>query len=120
MPQRKSTPNFIAMRSFFVYIVTNPKKTVLYTGMTNDLESRVIEHYLYRGKPNTFAGRYHCYQLIYYETHDTAVGAIEREKEIKDWNRSKKEELIDQENPSWTFLNDQITDWPPHPEVTGR
>ena len=108
------------MRSFFVYIVTNPKKTVLYTGMTNDLESRVIEHYLNRGKPNTFAGRYHCYQLIYYETHDTAVGAIEREKEIKDWNRSKKEELIDQENPSWTFLNDQITDWPPHPEVTGR
>ncbi|MEO0552115.1 MAG: hypothetical protein AAF149_02875 [Bacteroidota bacterium] len=45
--------------------------------MTNDLESRIIEHYLNRGKPNTFAGRYHCYQLIYYKAHDTAVGAIE-------------------------------------------
>ncbi|MEM9300106.1 MAG: GIY-YIG nuclease family protein, partial [Bacteroidota bacterium] len=76
----------------------------LYTGMTNDLESRIIEHYLNRGKPNTFAGRYHCYQLIYYKAHDTAVGAIEREKEIKDWSRVKKEELISQENPSWTFF----------------
>ncbi len=108
------------MRSYFVYIVTNPKKTVLYTGMTNDLEYRIIEHYRNRGDSKTFAGRYYCYGLIYFETHGTAVGAIEREKEIKDWNRSKKEALINPSNPNWNFLNDQITDWPPHPDVTHR
>jgi len=106
--------------SFFVYIVTNPSKKVLYTGITNDLEYRIIEHYLNRGKRKTFAGRYYCYQLIYYEIHHTAAGAIEREKEIKDWTRAKKEELINNKNPSWTFLNDQITDWPPHPDISKR
>ena len=116
----KEPANFITMKPFYVYIVTNPKKTVLYTGMTNDLEYRIIEHYRNRGKRKTFAGRYYCYQLIYYEAHDTAIGAIEREKEIKDWSREKKEELINQENPTWTFLNDQITDWPPHPDVSER
>ncbi len=108
------------MKSFFVYIVTNPKKKVLYTGMTNDLESRIIEHYLNRGLPKTFAGRYFCYNLIYFEEHHTAVGAIEREKEIKDWTRANKEALIATQNPDWHFLNSKITDWPPHPDVTAR
>ena len=88
------------MKSFFVYITTNPKKSTLYTGMTNDLEYRIIEHYLNRGDNKTFAGRYFCYNLIYFEKHDTALGAIEREKEIKDWKRQKKENLIAVENPA--------------------
>lgn len=108
------------MKSYFVYIVTNPKKSVLYTGMTNNLEYRIIEHYLNRGKPKTFAGRYYCYCLIYFESHTTAIGAIEREKEIKDWSRAKKESLIQQQNPNWLFMNDQVTEWPPDPDVTGR
>lgn len=108
------------MGAYFVYITTNPKKTVLYTGMTNDLETRVVEHYLNRGKIKTFAGRYYCYNLIYYEVHHRAIDAIDREKEIKDWNRQKKEVLINSLNPDWNFLNNEITDWPPDPEVTGR
>ncbi|MFT7036317.1 MAG: putative endonuclease [Cyclobacteriaceae bacterium] len=108
------------MNNFFVYILTNPKKTVLYTGMTNDLEYRIIEHYLNRGKPKTFAGRFYCYNLIYYESHVKALHAIDREKEIKDWRREKKEELINSFNPEWKFLNNEITLWPPHPDVTGR
>ncbi|WP_370513167.1 GIY-YIG nuclease family protein [Fulvivirga sp. M361] len=51
--------------------------------MTNDLASRIIEHYLNRGHSKTLAGRYFCYHLIYFEEHHTAMGAIEREKEIK-------------------------------------
>ncbi|WP_370513156.1 GIY-YIG nuclease family protein [Fulvivirga sp. M361] len=108
------------MKPFFVYIVTHPKKKVLYTGMTNDLASRIIEHYLNRGHSKTFAGRYFCYHLIYFEGHHTEMGAIEREKEIKNWTRAKKEALIATQNPDWYFLNNEITDWPPHPDVTAR
>lgn len=106
--------------NFFVYIVTNSKRTVLYTGMTNDLESRVIEHYLERGREKTFAGRYFCYNLVYYEKHHTPQHAIDREKEIKDWNRKKKEELIYSINPEWKFLNSEIMEWPPHKTVGKR
>jgi putative endonuclease len=108
------------MGNFFVYITTNPNKSVLYTGMTNDLEYRIIEHYLNRGKPKTFAGRYYCYNLIYFERHVKAFDAIDREKEIKDWNRKKKEELIYGINSDWKFLNSEIMEWPPNAEVTKR
>ena len=108
------------MGNYFVYITTNPKKKVLYTGMTNDLEQRLIEHYLNRGNLKTFAGRYFCYNLLYFERLDTATQAIEREKEIKDWNRSKKVELILETNPQMRFLNPEIMDWPPDPQITSR
>jgi putative endonuclease len=91
--------------NYFVYIVTNPNRTVLYTGVTNDLYSRTTQHYESRGKKNHFASRYYCYNLIYYERHLTAAYAIEREKEIKKWSRKKKEQLINQFNPKWEFLN---------------
>ncbi len=103
-----------------VYIITNFNKTTLYIGVTNELGYRLVEHYQNRGKRETFAGRYHCYYLIYFENHDTPDGAIQREKEIKKWNRSKKEELINSFNPEWTFLNDQIIEWPPEEGLTGR
>jgi len=109
-----------SMGNYFVYIVTNPKQKVLYIGMTNDLEQRLSEHYLSRGKPKTFAGRYFCYYLIYFERHHSADAAIEREKELKDWNRRKKEKLIEEFNSSWRFLNPDIMDWPPHVDVTSR
>ncbi|MEQ9231439.1 MAG: GIY-YIG nuclease family protein [Cyclobacteriaceae bacterium] len=105
------------MGNYFIYIVTNPAKTVLYTGMTNDLERRIIEHYRNKGNRKTFAGRYYCYLLIYFERFETAADAIEREKEIKDWNRKLKEDLIATENPKWNFLNSSIMEWPPHPDV---
>ncbi|MEQ8924704.1 MAG: GIY-YIG nuclease family protein [Fulvivirga sp.] len=88
--------------------------------MTNNLEYRIIEHYLNRGNSKTFAGRYFCYQLIYYEKHSSPAGAIEREKEKKDWSRDKKEELINRFNPDWKFLNNEITEWPPHPDISRR
>jgi putative endonuclease len=89
---------------YFVYIVTNPKKTVLYTGVTNDLERRMLEYYENRGKKETFAGKYFCYKLIYFETFNDIREAIEREKEIKDLSREKKEALIYELNPGWNVL----------------
>ncbi|MTI19774.1 GIY-YIG nuclease family protein [Fulvivirga sp. RKSG066] len=108
------------MGNYFVYILTNPKQTVLYTGMTNDLEQRLVEHYLNRGINKTFAGRYYCYNLLYYERHQSAYSAICREKEIKDWRRDKKISLIESINPAKRFLNQDIMQWPPHLEITSR
>lgn len=89
---------------FFVYIVTNPAKTVLYTGVTNDLAVRLEQHYQNRGSIITFAGKYHCYKLLYFETLPGIEQAISREKEIKGWSRVKKEALISSLNPQWNFL----------------
>lgn len=94
--------------NFFVHIVTNPGKTVLYTDMTNDLYTRIKQHYENRGDAKTFAGRYFCYHLIYFERHYTANAAIDREKEIKGWSRSKKLNLIKATNPQLLTLKDYL------------
>ncbi|WP_017729812.1 GIY-YIG nuclease family protein [Nafulsella turpanensis] len=91
--------------NYYVYITTNPKKTVLYTGMTNNLTARLQQHYANRGKKETFAGSYFCYCLLYYERHQYVQHAIEREKEIKGYSRQQKEDLISEFNPEWNFLN---------------
>ncbi|PSR56931.1 endonuclease [Adhaeribacter arboris] len=90
--------------NYFVYNTTNPRKTVLYTGVTNNLTVRLQQHYQNRGKSETFAGKYYCYKLVYYERYSNATMAIEREKEIKDLSREAKEVLIRKSNPDWAFL----------------
>ena len=100
--------------AYFVYIVTNPNKTTLYIGVTNNLPGRVIQYWQNRGRPETFAGKYFCYNLLYYEVFLFIQDAIDREKEIKKWNREKKESLIKIKNPEWLFLNKNICEiWPP-------
>jgi putative endonuclease len=101
-----------------VYIVTNANRSVLYTGVTNDLPQRLTEHYLNRGNPKKFAGKFFCYHLIFYEGFEYIVDAIAREKEIKGWVREKKIELINSMNPSWKFLNKDVCDiWPPNSRI---
>lgn len=98
--------------NYFVYILINSKRKVLYIGVNNDLERRVLEHYHNRGKA-TFAGKYHCYYLIHFETYQYVNNAIAREKELKGWVRAKKEVLISAENPKWRFLNSELYGtWP--------
>ncbi|HAA15312.1 MAG TPA: endonuclease [Cytophagales bacterium] len=92
------------MRAYYVYILTNPRKTVLYVGVTNDLFTRLQKHYENRGKLKTFAGRYYCYKLLYFEMFPDPNSAISREKEIKGWRREKKEALIKKENPAMAFI----------------
>lgn len=91
--------------NFYVYILTNKSKTVLYTGVTNDLKRRLQEH---KGKlnPNSFTARYNVEFLLYYEHFNWIQLAIAREKEIKDLKRDKKEILINTINPDRNFLND--------------
>jgi putative endonuclease len=99
----------------YTYIVTNPKKTTLYTGVTNDLRRRIVEHYLARGTSKSFAGKYYCYLLIWYEAFPTTNEAIQAEKKIKGKNRKWKEELIRKRNPFWNSLNKNVLgEWPPN------
>ena len=89
---------------YYIYITTNPGKTVLYTGITNNLRRRISEHFKERGNKNHFASKYHCHKLLYYEIYDTATEAIFREKEIKKMTREKKIELIKIKNKRMKFL----------------
>ncbi len=88
----------------YVYILTNPGKKVLYTGVTNNLKRRLREHEKNKGKSDTFTGKYYCFKLIYFETFDNPKEAIEREKEIKKLSRKKKFELIFEKNPKLNFF----------------
>ncbi len=100
---------------YWVYILTNWKKTVLYVGITNNLSRRLLEHYNNRGKPKTFTGKYYCYNLVYYEWHQYVNNALTREKEIKKLLREKKIALIEEANPEWKFFNAFICGgWPPN------
>ncbi len=73
--------------NYFVYIVTNISKSTLYIGVTNDLETRLQQHLANKNKPETFAGKYHCHNLVYWERFQYIDDAIAREKELKKWNR---------------------------------
>lgn len=90
--------------NYYVYITTNPRKTVLYTGVTNDLQTRLKQHYFNRGNDKTFAGKYYCHKLIYYEYYSDVKQAIAKEKEIKNMNREMKWKLITSMNPHKNFL----------------
>lgn len=94
--------------NYFVYIVTNKNKTVLYIGVTNDLERRTYEHE--KGLLPGFSQKYNCNYVVYYEYFQSIEDAIEREKQIKKWRREKKKNLIRTFNPEWLFLNEKIYD----------
>ena len=94
--------------TFYVYILTNPNKTVLYIGFSNNLTQRLQQHLNNRGEKKTFAGRYYCHKLVYYEVHKYVLNAIAREKELKKWSRAKKEKLINEFNPNWNALNGEF------------
>lgn len=98
-------------RIYYTYIVTNIHRTVLYTGMTNNLPARLLEHY---NGMSQFTSWYGVHYLLYYEVTPYVLNAISREKEIKGWTRAKKMALINRQNPEWAFLNTRFfKEWPP-------
>jgi putative endonuclease len=94
------------MRGGWVYIVTNKPHGVLYTGVTADLAARVWQHRNVGG--SKFARRHNCTLLVYAEPHDRIEDAIAREKAIKAWQRLWKLRLIQEKNPEWKDLYDQL------------
>ena len=89
-------------KQFFVYIITNRYHTVFYTGVTNDLQRRIIEHK--SGKGSVFSSRYRLDKLVYYEAGADVANAIAREKQVKGGSRQKKIDLIETINPDWEDL----------------
>ena len=94
-------------QNYFVYILTNADRhTVLYIGVTNDLERRASDHSL--GLGSRFARQYNAHKLIYFEAYPDPTSAIAREKQLKRWRRAKKEVLIAAVNPDWKDLFDEM------------
>ena len=87
---------------YFVYILTNWNNKVMYVGVTNNLERRLYEH---KNKlADGFTKKYNINKLVYFDSTTDIKSAITREKQIKGWNRKKKNELVETLNPSWVDL----------------
>lgn len=96
----------MASKQYYVYILNNHSRTVLYCGITNDLKRRVWEHKNDLAKG--FSRKYQIHDLVYYEVFSDPESAIEREKQIKNYSRLKKEELILAFNPKAIDLYSSI------------
>ena len=92
------------MKQYFVYMITNKYNTVVYIGVTNDLERRVYEHKHKISKG--FTSKYNCNKLVWYEESNDIDFAISREKQLKNWHRNWKNDLINKNNPAWKDLSD--------------
>jgi len=93
-------------RQYYVYVLTNRTNRVLYVGVTNNLERRIFEHKnkLVEG----FTKKYNLNKLVYYEATNDIDGALEREKQLKNWHRNWKINLINSSNPAWKDLSDNL------------
>lgn len=96
-------------KNYYIYVMSNPKRNVIYTGITSNLVRRVWGH-----KENTiegFTGKYNVCDLIYYEIFDDPNLAIKKEKRIKSWSRRRKDNLIKTKNPTLKDLYPEIICW---------
>jgi len=92
---------------YFVYILSNKYNNVMYIGVTNNLVRRMFEH---KNKlADGFTKKYNLNKLVYYEVSEDIETAIKREKQIKNWHRDWKMNLINQVNPEWQDLSQSIT-----------
>jgi len=94
------------MKNFYVYIMTNKPSGVLYIGITNNLTRRVQEHK--SGEYSGFAKQYRLSKLVYFEETSDVRAAIAREKQLKNWHRQWKLNLIEAENPDWEDLGKDL------------
>ena len=92
---------------YYIYILASKRNGTLYIGATNNLGRRISEHIL--NFVDGFTKKYHVHHLVYYETTDAINSALQREKQLKKWNRGWKLKLIEKENPEW---KDLITGFP--------
>ena len=89
---------------YYVYILASTTNVTLYTGVTSNLERRIWEHKTH-ADPNSFTAKYNVTKLVYVETTTDVNSAIAREKQIKSWNRKRKNKLIQTMNPFWKDLS---------------
>jgi putative endonuclease len=94
------------MKTFYVYMMTNRSRVVLYTGITNSLVRRVWQHQ--NSEIEGFTKTYKVNRLVYYERFNEPCDVIAREKEIKGWRREKKNALVEKVNPKWADLSPML------------
>ena len=94
------------MRRFFIYMLASHRNGTLYVGVTNDLLRRVREHK--SGLVEGFTKKYGVYMLVWYEVAESASSAIQREKQLKHWRRAWKLRIIEEANPEWRDLFDEL------------
>lgn len=92
--------------NYYVYMMTNWNNRVLYTGVTNNLLRRVYEHK--NNLADGFTKKYRAHKLVYYDCTTDVKAAISREKQIKGWTRAKKNILVNEFNPEWKDLYEDI------------
>ena len=92
---------------YYVYIMANATGTVVYTGVTNDVVRRVYGH-KHNSDSKSFTAKYRVHKLVYFEETSSSYAAISREKQIKSWNRKRKNQLVESMNPKWEDLYDSI------------
>jgi len=92
--------------AFYVYILASKRNGTLYTGMTDNLIARVWQHK--EGLVPGFTRDYGVKTLVWFEIHDTRIGALTRERQIKKWNRAWKIEMIEKGNPDWSDLREAL------------
>jgi putative endonuclease len=93
-----------------VYIITNKNHLVLYTGVTSDLYSRMVQH-IEKQFPKSFSAKYNCTKLVYFAPFHSIEEAIAEEKRIKGGNRQQKINLIESQNPEWNDLWEIVQKW---------
>jgi putative endonuclease len=96
----------VAPKVYYVYIMSNFNRSVLYIGVTYDIRLRALQHK--NGEGSIFTSKYKCYYLLHFEEYFQIDAAIAREKQLKNWHRKWKNELIKKGNPE---LKDLSVDW---------
>jgi putative endonuclease len=94
------------MKRYFVYFLASYKNGTIYIGVTGDLSRRVSIHQ--SDVVEGFTKKYSVHDLVYFEEYDSSILAIQREKQLKKWNRSWKIELIEKSNPDWNDLSEEL------------
>lgn len=92
---------------YYVYILSNQRNGTLYIGVTNSLFRRTLQHRI-KEDPNSFTAKYRINMLVYYEIYRFINDAIKREKQLKKWNRDWKIRIIEEKNPCWRDLFDDM------------
>ena len=91
----------------FVYIITNRKNGVLYIGSTSDLVNRIFEH-KHKMIPHSFSAKYNLDKLVYFEWFERLENMVVRERQMKEWKRDWKIQLIERNNPDWRDLYNDL------------
>jgi putative endonuclease len=93
-------------KQYYIYVLTNRTNRILYIGVTSDLARRIFEHK--KKLVDGFSKKYNLNKLVYYEMTNDVNSAIRREKQLKNWHRDWKINLINQFNPEWKDLTDEF------------